>query len=103
MNKLNKEIEKFAEEQDMCITPHYDRNQYNKKYADREVKYYTIMSEHGVLLGNIQPDCSYEQFLTRIALTAIFRAETLSTLINDIDDLIRRKNKNEECAKENEC
>lgn len=30
MDKLNKKILAFAEEQDMCIMPHYDRDQYSK-------------------------------------------------------------------------
>lgn len=86
MDRLNKKILAFAEEQDMCIMPHYDRDQYSKKHDDREVKYYTVTSEHGVLLGNIQPDCSYEQFLTRIALKAIYEAERLSDLVNEMEE-----------------
>ena len=86
MDKLNKKILAFAEEQDMCIMPHYDRDQYAKKHADREVAYYAVTSEHGVLLGNIQPDCSYEQFLTRIALKAIYEAERLSDLVNEMEE-----------------
>lgn len=31
MDKLNKKILAFAEEQDMCIMPRYDRDQYSKK------------------------------------------------------------------------
>lgn len=86
MDKLNKKILAFAEEQDMCIMPHYDRDQYSKKHADKEVAYYVVTSEHGVLLGNIQPNCSYEQFLTRIALKAIYEAERLSDLVNEMEE-----------------
>lgn len=83
MNKLNKKIVAFAEEQGMYVMPHYNREQYDN---DREVAYYAITSEHGVLLGNIQPDCSYEQFLTRIALKAIYEAERLSNLVNEMEE-----------------
>ena len=86
MSKLNKKIEKFAEEQGVCIMGHYDRDQYSKKHADREVKYYTVTSERGVFLGSIQPNCSYEQFLTRIALKAIYEAERLSELVNEMEE-----------------
>lgn len=86
MDKLNKKILAFAEEQEMCIMPHYGREQYSKKHADREVAYYAITSEHGVFLGNIHPSCSYEQFLTRIALKAIYEAERLSALTNELEE-----------------
>lgn len=86
MDKLNKKIVKFAEEQGMYIMPHYNRDQYSKKRADREVAYYAIISEHGVFLGNIQPNCSYEQFLTRIALKAIYEAERLGDLVNEMEE-----------------
>lgn len=86
MDKLNKKILTFAEEQDMCIMPHYNIDQYGKPHADREVAYYAVTSEHGVLLGNIQPNCSYEQFLTRIALKAIYEAERLSDLVNEMEE-----------------
>lgn len=73
MNKLNKKILAFAEEQNMYIVDHYD-------------KYYTITSEGGILLGCAQPDCSYEQFLTRIALKAIYEAERLRGLVNEMEE-----------------
>lgn len=86
MDKLNEKILAFAEEQDVCIMPHYNRDQYGKPHADREVAYYAVTSEHGALLGNIQPNCSYEQFLTRIALKAIYEAERLSDLVNEMEE-----------------
>lgn len=88
MEKLNKKIIEFAEENGLYVMAHYDRDQYSKniKHADREVAYYAITSEHGVLLGNIQPNCSYEQFLTRIALKAIYEAERLSDLVNEMEE-----------------
>lgn len=39
-----------------------------------------------MFLGNIQPNCSYEQFLTRIALKAIYEAERLSDLVNEMEE-----------------
>ena len=86
MDKLNKRIREFAEENGLYIMGHYNRDQYAKKHADREVAYYAVTSEHGVFLGNIQPDCSYEQFLTRIALKAIYEAERLGDLVNEMEE-----------------
>ena len=85
MDKLNKKILAFAEEQEMCIMPHYGKDQHSK-HADREVAYYAVTSEHGVFLGNIQPNCSYEQFLTRIALKAIYEAERLCERVNELEE-----------------
>lgn len=86
MNKLDERIERFAEEQGIYVMPHYDREQYGKPHANREVAYYAVTSENGVFLGNIQPNCSYEQFLTRIALKAIYEAERLSDLVNEMEE-----------------
>lgn len=86
MNKLNKRIREFAEENGLYVMPHYNREDYSKKHADREVVYYAVTSENGISLGNVQPDCSYEQFLTRIALTAISRAEHLCEIINNMEE-----------------
>lgn len=86
MDKLNKRIREFAEENGLYVMAHYNRDQYGKKHADREVAYYAVTSEHGVLLGNIQPNCSYEQFLTRIALKAVYEAERLSDLVNEMEE-----------------
>ncbi len=79
MDKLNKRILEFAEENGLYVMAHYNRDQYGKKHADREVAYYAITS-------NIQPDCSYEQFLTRIALKAIYEAERLGDLVNEMEE-----------------
>ena len=45
------------------------------------MKYYTISTDTGIVLGRIKPDCSYEQFLEKIALNAICEAERLSDVI----------------------
>lgn len=119
---MDKKILAFIEEHDMQFMPHYNREQYSKNKLDREVEYYTVFAETSaetsILLGRIQPNCSYEQFLEEIALTATSRAKMLSTLINEMeeekyyieltadamaDELKERENKNEEYVKENEC
>lgn len=86
MDKLNKRIVEFAEENGLYVMPHYNRDQYAKKHADREVAYYAITSENEVFLGRIQPSCSYEHFLAKIALKAISEAERLSALTNELEE-----------------
>ena len=86
MDKLNKRIREFAEENGLYFVGHYNRDQYAKKHADREVAYYSIFTETDILLGKIQPSCSYEQFLTRIALKAIYEAERLCELVNELEE-----------------
>lgn len=83
MDKLNKKILAFTEENDLCIIAHYNREQYGKPHADREVDYYTAKSEHGVFLGRVEPNCSYEQFLEAIALRAIIEAERAVELLEE--------------------
>lgn len=86
MDKLNKRIREFAEENGLFIMGHYNRDQYAKKHADREVTYYSIFTETDIFLGKIQPNCSYEQFLEKIALEAISKAERLSDLVNEMEE-----------------
>ena len=86
MDKLNKRIREFAEENGLYVMPHYNRDQYAKKYADREVAYYTVTSENEVFLGRIQPSCSYEHFLAKIALKAISKAERFRDLVNELEE-----------------
>lgn len=86
MDKLNKRIREFAEKNGLFIMGHYNRDQYAKKHADREVAYYSIFTETDIFLGKIQPNCSYEQFLTRIALKAISEAERLGDLVNEMEE-----------------
>lgn len=76
MNKktsLNKKILEYADEH--CL---YILGQYGRDRRAREVKYYTLSTDTGIVLGRIKPDCSYEQFLEKIALNAICEAERLS-------------------------
>jgi hypothetical protein len=41
------------------------------------VKYYTIFTEDCLVMVSISPDCTYEQFLEKIASSAIFEAREL--------------------------
>ena len=50
------------------------------------MKYYSISTDSGIKLGRIQPDCSYEQFLEKIALEAICEAERLSDLTKVMEE-----------------
>ena len=86
MDKLNKKIEKFAEENGLYVMARYNRDQYAKKHADREVAYYSIFTETDVLLGKIQPSCSYEHFLEKIASKAISKAERFRDLANELEE-----------------
>lgn len=72
---INEKIIEFAVENDLNVVGQYGRNR-----IAREVKYYTISSSTGVSLGAIKPDCSYEQFLEKIAMKAISEAERLYDL-----------------------
>lgn len=86
MDKLNKRIREFAEENGLYIMGHYNRDQYAKKHADREVAYYSIFTETDILLGKIQPSCSYEHFLEKIASKAISKAERFRDLVNELEE-----------------
>ena len=74
---IDKKIIEFGANNCLNILGNYGRDR-----KAREVKYYTISTDTGILLGKIQPDCSYEQFLEKIALEAICEAERLSDLID---------------------
>ena len=86
MDKLSKRIREFAEENGLYIMGHFNRDQYAKKHADREVAYYSVFTETDIFLGKIQPSCSYEQFLEKIALKSISEAERFSTLANELEE-----------------
>lgn len=78
---INKKIIEFGANHALNIIGQYGR--YRKA---REVKYYTISTDTGIRLGNIKPDCSYEQFLEKIALNAICEAERLSDVITVMEE-----------------
>ena len=73
---INKKIIEFGADNCLNIIAQYGRDR-----KAREVKYYTISTDTGIALGKIKPNCSYEQFLEKIALEAICEAERLSDVI----------------------
>lgn len=73
---IDKKIIEFGANNCLNILGNYGRDR-----KAREVKYYTISTDTGIVLGRIKPDCSYEQFLEKIALNAICKAERLSDVI----------------------
>lgn len=73
---INKKIIEFGANNALNIIGNYGRDR-----RARQVKYYTISTDTGIVLGRIKPNCSYEQFLEKIALNAICEAERLSDVI----------------------
>lgn len=86
---IDKKIIEFGASHSLNILGNYGRDR-----KAREVKYYTISTDTGIVLGRIKPDCSYEQFLEKIANNAIFEAERL---YRDSEEL---RQTNEELCKE---
>lgn len=80
-NIINKRIIEFGANHALNILGNYGRDR-----KARKVKSYTISTDTGILLGRIQPDCSYEQFLEKIALEAICEAERLSDVITVMEE-----------------
>ena len=78
---INKRIIEFGDNHALSILGNYGRDR-----RAREVKYYTISTDTGIVLGRIKPDCSYEQFLEKIALNAMCEAERLSDVINVMEE-----------------
>ena len=78
---INKRIIKFGANHALNILGNYGRDR-----RAREVKYYTISTDTGIVLGRIKLDCSYEQFLEKIALNAICEAERLSDVITVMEE-----------------
>lgn len=74
--------------------------QYGRDRKCREVKYYTISSSTGVYLGAIKPDCSYEQFLEKIAIKAISEAERFYVLTDAMEAAYNVLYENFEALKE---
>lgn len=74
--------------------------QYGRDRKAREVKYYTISSSTGVYLGSIKPDCSYEQFLEKIAIKAISETERLYDLTDAMEAAYNELCENYEALKE---
>lgn len=73
---IDKKIIEFGANNCLNILGNYGRDR-----KARKVKSYTISTDTGIVLGRIKPDCTYEQFLEKIALNAICEAERLSDVI----------------------
>lgn len=78
---INKKIIEFGANNALNILGNYGRDR-----KAREVKYYTISTDTGIALGKIKPNCTYEQFLEKIALEAICEAERLSDVITVMEE-----------------
>ena len=77
---LDEKILKFASENDLYIEGQYGRNRKCK-----EAKFYTIFTKDCLVMVSINPDCTYEQFLEKIANSAIFEAERLYNLNDELE------------------
>lgn len=92
---LNEKILEFADTHDLYIVGQYGRDR-----KCREVKYYTIATDPNIALGTIKPDCSYEQFLEKIAIKAISEAERLYDLTDAMEAAYNELYENYEALKE---
>lgn len=77
---INEKIIEFGANNALNILGNYGRDR-----KRREVKSYTISTECGIVLGTIKPDCSYEQFLEKIAIKAISEAKGLYDLTDAME------------------
>ena len=77
---LDEKILKFASENDLYI-----EGQCGRDRKCREAKFYTIFTEDCLVMASINPDCTYEQFLEKIANSAIFEAERLYNLNEEME------------------
>ena len=78
---INGKIIEFGANNALNIVGNYGRNR-----RERQVKFYTVSTDTGIVLGSIKPDCSYEQFLEKIAINAISEAERLSDLTKVMEE-----------------
>lgn len=77
---INKKIIEFGANNALNIIGNYGRDR-----RARQVKYYTISTDTGIVLGRIKPDCSYEQFLEKIASNAILEVGRLYNLNDELE------------------
>lgn len=77
---INEKIIEFGANNALNILGNYGRDR-----RAREVKYYTISTDTGIVLGRIKPDCSYEQFLEKIASNAILEVGRLYNLNDELE------------------
>ena len=78
---INKRIVEFGANNSLNILGNYGRDR-----KAREVKYYKVSTDTDIFLGRIKPDCTYEQFLEKIAINAISEAERLSDLTKVMEE-----------------
>ena len=69
---INKRIMEFCCENSLNVEA-----QYGGDRKCREAKYYTIFTENCIVMVSISPNCTYEQFLEKIASCAISEAREL--------------------------
>lgn len=77
---INKKIIEYGVANNLNIIGQYGRDR-----KCREVKYYTVSTDTGIVLGRIKPDCSYEQFLEKIASKAILEVGRLYNLNDELE------------------
>lgn len=94
---LNEKILEFANTHYLYIVGQCGRDR-----KCREVECYTIAADPNIALGIIKPDCSYEQFLEKIAIKAISEAERLYNLTDAMEAAYNELWKNYESLKEEE-
>ena len=92
---INKKIIEFGANNALNIIGQYSRFRKN-----RDLKYYTITTDREVYLGKIKPDCSYEQFLEKIAIKAISEDKRLYDLTDAMEAAYNELCKNYEALKE---
>ena len=79
-NIINEKIIEFAVKNSLNAVGQYGRDR-----KSRDVKYYIISTKEGIAIGTIKPDCSYEQFLKKIASNAILKMGGLCDLNDEIE------------------
>lgn len=77
---INKKIIEFAFKNSLNVVGQHGRDR-----KSRDVKYYIISTKEGIAIGTIKPDCSYEQFLEKIASNAILKVGGLCDLNDEIE------------------
>ena len=77
---INEKIIEFAVKNSLNAVGQYGRDR-----KSRDVKYYIISTKEGIAIGTIKPDCSYEQFLEKIASNAILKMGGLCDLNDEIE------------------
>lgn len=77
---INEKIIEFAFKNSLNVVGQHGRDR-----KSRDVKYYIISTKEGIAIGTIKPDCSYEQFLEKIASNAILKVGGLCDLNDELE------------------